>query len=135
MQDGGIEPVEEAVTQSDQVPSAVPTATSLESTPGVESVIVKGEFLLFSRAKQAVNGVPKPIGEIDDDDEANMTTEEYEVSVPFAFGRRSMLISSGIRRCNGSRVVRPAQTTTLYNMHKPVMASKIAVYPSLVHSP
>jgi hypothetical protein len=31
-------------------------------------------------AEQAVNGVPKPIGEIDDDDEAHMTPEEYEVS-------------------------------------------------------
>jgi hypothetical protein len=32
-------------------------------------------------AEQAVNGVPKPIGEIDDDDEAHMTAEEYEVSI------------------------------------------------------
>jgi hypothetical protein len=40
-------------------------------------------------AEQAVNGVPKPIGEIDDDDEAHMTAEEYEVST---------LLSSTLRR-------------------------------------
>ena len=135
MQDGGVEPVEEAMTQTGQVPSAVPTATSLESTPGVESVMVKGEFLLFSRAKQAVNGVPKPIGEIDDDDEANMTTEEYEVSVPLAFGRRSMLTFRHTQMQWHPYSHNPAQTTTLYNMHKPGMASKIAVYPSLARSP
>lgn len=50
MQDGGVEPIEEAVTQIDQVPSAVPTATSLESTPGVESVMVKGAFVHVVRA-------------------------------------------------------------------------------------
>lgn len=135
MQDGGVEPVEEVVTHADQVPSAVPTATSLGSTPGVESVMVKGEFLLFSRAKQAVNGVPKPIGEIDDDDEANMTTEEYEVSVPFASRRRSMLTFRHTQMQWQPRRYHPAQTITLYNMHTSSMAFKIAVYPSLAHSP
>ena len=135
MQDGGVEPVEEAVTQTGQVPSAVPTATSLESTPGVESVMVNGEFLFSSQAEQAVNGVPKPIGEIDDDDEANMTTEEYEVSVPLAFGRRSMLTFRHTQMQWHPYSHNPAQITTLYNMHTSSMASKIAVYPSLAHSP
>jgi hypothetical protein len=63
---------------------SVATGDSMESTPGAESVMVMGESLglpsSYSIAEQAVNGVPKPLGEIDDDDEANMTTEEYEVS-------------------------------------------------------
>jgi len=50
-------------------------------------------------AEQAVNGVPKPIGEIDDNDEAHMTAEEYEVSTVLPCWIKAD--SPGVRRCDG----------------------------------
>ena len=53
----------------------------------------------FGLAEQAVNGVPKPIGEIDDNDEAHMTAEEYEVSTVLPCWIKAD--SPGVRRCDG----------------------------------
>jgi hypothetical protein len=90
----------------------------------------------MSEAERAVNGVAKPIGEIDDDDEANMTTEEYEVSLSIT-SHSIKADQTGIRRCNGIRIN--------INQHKHShhivqyafphgMTSKFAVCPSLAHN-
>jgi hypothetical protein len=51
MQDGVDEQVvPDVVTQVSQAPSTVPTTTSMESTPGVESVMVKGESRVHERS-------------------------------------------------------------------------------------